>query len=366
MTSRPLPSAPRKYWPCQVGPVGTPSKETTWTSSPPMFSVSAIRWRLCVVCATWSAYTGASSAMAMSRMKRTPNASAVRLRRSRRQARRQGPMPAVRWSAAAPSSSKAVGASDGNSVSGSVVMADLPGLAKGMENGRMGGAPSRAPPIPPRLALQGERGVDGLQHRMEQRVLEVHPIRHDERQDPVAVRHHVALAHQLLVDGRVLRCGLLDVLLVGLGEHGVDLGIVHVAEVLVVRVLDRVAVDQEHEVVRVRIVLEPVREARSGLRVLVADRLEVHIAVDDPQLGLEPDLLEDVGEVLRDVARELLVVAVHRDALAGSPCLLDELLGLLDVRRRLRVTVRARLDLLVALHAGRQEVAVRVQQATEQ
>ena len=55
MTSRPLPSAPRKYWLCHVGPVGTPSKETTWTSLPPMFSVSAMRWRFGVVSATWPA-----------------------------------------------------------------------------------------------------------------------------------------------------------------------------------------------------------------------------------------------------------------------------------------------------------------------
>jgi hypothetical protein len=47
-------------------------------------------------------------------------------------------------------------------------------------------------------------------------------------------------------------------------------------------------VHEEHEVPRVREVLEPVGEAGLGLRLLVADRREVDDALDDLGSGLEP------------------------------------------------------------------------------
>src|SRR5215210_2405264 len=125
MTSRPLPSAPRKYWLCQVGVAGTPSKETTWISLPPMVSVSAMRWREGVVFAIELAYTGASSATATRTRKMTPNVIEVRLRLSRRQASSHGPTPWSVRAASAPSCSKPDGASVVTSVSGSVVTGDL-------------------------------------------------------------------------------------------------------------------------------------------------------------------------------------------------------------------------------------------------
>jgi hypothetical protein len=175
----------------------------------------------------------------------------------------------------------------------------------------------------------------------------------------------VRLLDDAAVESGVAGGGLAQVLRVQLVELSLDLRVLDTAEVLVVRRLVRVRIHEEHEVPRVREVLEPVREAGLRTGLVVAEGLEVHGAVEDPRARLQADRVQRLRQVLGDRRRRVLVVAVHVDALALGPRLADELAGPVEVRRLARVTVRARLDRLVALHARRQEVARRGQQATE-
>ncbi len=97
ISSRPSrPSAPRKNLPPapnQTGSIGRPSGLTTSRFSP----LTVIRSSVCVsfgpVSATCLLQSGAARTKTTIRKKRPRKASATRLRRSRRKARRQGPLP---------------------------------------------------------------------------------------------------------------------------------------------------------------------------------------------------------------------------------------------------------------------------------
>ena len=91
--SRPLVSAPSRNWPCQVGPIGTPSSETTFVFLPSTRIVS-VRWFLYgSVPAGPLAQSGAARHIATTTRNSTPNAIAVLLRLSRRNASRHGLTP---------------------------------------------------------------------------------------------------------------------------------------------------------------------------------------------------------------------------------------------------------------------------------
>src|SRR5207244_3842111 len=94
-TSRPFESAPRKKRECQVGPIGSPIALTTSLTLPPTLIVSVMWLSLGPVCAMSCAYTGASRHSRRISKNSPPNASATRLRRSRRQASWYGPTPAA-------------------------------------------------------------------------------------------------------------------------------------------------------------------------------------------------------------------------------------------------------------------------------
>ena len=87
ISSRPRrPSAPRKNLPpapSQTGPIGVPSGLTTSRSSPSTSIFSSVWVAFGPVSATWSAHSGAASTKRTIRTKRAPKASATRLRRSR-------------------------------------------------------------------------------------------------------------------------------------------------------------------------------------------------------------------------------------------------------------------------------------------
>src|ERR1700694_1329191 len=91
--SRPLSSAPRKYWLCHVGPIGIPVGLTTNVFLPPMLIGLSMFWLASVVWATSCAYTGASRHITTINTNTPPKNRAVLFRRNRRQASRHGPMP---------------------------------------------------------------------------------------------------------------------------------------------------------------------------------------------------------------------------------------------------------------------------------
>ena len=81
--SRPFWSAPRKKRPCQVGPMGMPSGDTTSRVCPPKRTVSVTWLSAGPVCAMWCAYSGAARHIAAITRKIAPKPSATRSRRSR-------------------------------------------------------------------------------------------------------------------------------------------------------------------------------------------------------------------------------------------------------------------------------------------
>ncbi len=99
---------------------------------------------------------------------------------------------------------------------------------------------------------------------------------------------HEVSVQLLPIAGHGLEVGLLKELV----DRVLDLRIIHVAEVLVVRRLDGVPVNQEEEVERMGEILEPVGEPGLGFRLLVPDRLEVDAAVKDLRRRVEPDVVE--------------------------------------------------------------------------
>lgn len=93
--SRPFVSAPRKNFSCQVGPIGTPSSDTTSVFLPSIVILS-VRWFLYgSVPATWSAYSGAARHIPTSTTNSARKTSAVLFRLSLRSASRHGPSPAT-------------------------------------------------------------------------------------------------------------------------------------------------------------------------------------------------------------------------------------------------------------------------------
>src|SRR2546423_763683 len=216
--------------------------------------------------------------MATMTTKRAPKASADLLRRKRRRARRHGPSPATRARLA--SCSNAAGPSNVNSVAGSVATATLSlTRAERAVGGRLGALPPASIPL-----LQTEQCPVVLVDRMDARaVLEVHPLREERGGQLAAVDADVALIDQLLVERRPLISHVLWLLGLQLLERRVDPG--RGRRVLEVehrrRRQRRSAQVRLEEIVRVREVLEPVREAGLGLGLLRPDRPEVHLLVED-------------------------------------------------------------------------------------
>src|SRR5215207_11234407 len=362
MMSRPLPSAPRKNLPSALrycGPIGTPSSPTTFFFSPSTVIVSVRCPLLGPVFATWSAQSGAAAHRATSNTKMSPNSSATLLRRSLRRPSFHGPRPCTRSRSA--SSSQAAGPWRVVSVAGSVAI-ESPQLPRRKTLPHGEGAEAPSPRIAINVLLEAEARVVVEVHRVEAgAVLEVHPLRDERRQLPVAVGDDPCPLDQLVVEVLpvVLSLGQLR-LLVQVRDPLRDLRVVNVPEVLVVRRLDRLAVYEEHEVLRVREVLEPVGEAGLGLRLLVADRLEVDTAVEDLGLGVEAHLAEHVRVRLGHLVGRVVVVAVDGHVHAVHAGFLDQSTGLLEVRRVVRVAPRAVVHverLVEAGHARRQERA---------
>lgn len=150
----------------------------------------------------------------------------------------------------------------------------------------------------------------------------------------------------------------------GAGQRGVDLGVGDVARIHAVAGLDVRAVDELEEVRGARVVLRPTRHASLGVRLLVADRLVVDGARDDPWARLEAELIQEIRQVLGSRLVGRGVVAEHVDLSADGTGVLDELLRLREIRSLRGISPRARLELLVTRDRRRQEVAVGLQQAT--
>src|SRR3954463_3179148 len=258
-TSRPLESAPRKKRPCHVGPIGMPCVETTSLSLPPTRTWSVTWFSAGVVCATCFAYTGASRHMRTMTRKSAPKASATLLRLSRRHASSYGPMPGGACS------------SGRTSVENSVPAVSSVAMGLGARPVVPGGPLSL-------LVVELEARPVVAVHGVEDRRPEVDPVAEELRSLLLPVHEHVGLLGRVLVELLPL---LLDrVELVGrdgveLRQLALDVRVVHLAEVLVVRRLDRVLVEQQVEVARVREVLEPVGEARLRVGLQVADGREV-------------------------------------------------------------------------------------------
>src|SRR5215204_292560 len=360
MMSRPLRSAPRKNLPSALshcGPIGTPSSPTTFVSLPSTLMTSD-RWlAVAVVFATLSAQSGAAAHEATSNTKMSPNSSATLLRRSLRRPSFHGPRPCTCSCSAC--SSQVAGPCRVVSVAGSVAIESVQ-LPRRKTLPHREGAEAPSLRIAINALLEAEARVVVEVHRVEVgAVLEVHALRDERRQLPVAVGDDPAPLDQLVVEVLPVALSLGQIgLLVQVRDPLRDLRVVNVPEVLVVGRLNGLAVDEEHEVLRVREVLEPVGEAGLGLRLLVTDRLEVDTAVDDLRLSAEAHLVEHVRVGLGDLVGGVVVVAVDGHVHAVDAGFLDQGTRLLEVRRLVRVAPRAILDverLVEARHARRQE-----------
>src|SRR3984885_3410833 len=192
-------------------------------------------------------------------MKTKPKNSAVLLRRSRRQPSFHGPTPGGRsW----PSSSNGPD-SDWEKVETAESTAGI-SEPYNERRTRRTGAFETAPALTIIRLFQLERGEVPAVDRLLDRRGVVHPIGHEERERLVPEHAQIGLLRHVLID----RLPLLDNLAgqlrrrhrAELRDRGVDLRIVGLSEVLVVCGLDRLPVNQQVEVDRVREVRVPVRK----------------------------------------------------------------------------------------------------------
>jgi hypothetical protein len=200
--------------------------------------------------------------------------------------------------------------------------------------------------------------------RVEYGTAGVDAVREELRLHLLAVDEHVVLRGHVLVEclpvvGDRLQVGCRD--RVQSLQVGLDPGIVDLAEVLVVGRLDRLGVEEQVEVRRVREILNPVGESCLRLRLLVTDRREVRGVGQDLLRRLEPDLVQCRGVVVDVLLARLAGLAPDGDLGTRLPRFLEQLLGLLQIwsaeRPGLALTLR------VANDALRQEVARRRQEA---
>src|SRR3954447_5354033 len=298
--------------------MGTPSGDTTSFFFPSTVTVS-VRWFFNgVVWAKSFAQIGAATHRATTTSNTAPHASAGRLRGRRRTASRQGPSPETRCRFA--SSSNAAGPSNANSVRS----AALPLYRRRLQA-----------ELQPVVLVVGVHAVA---------VLRVHPLGEERRGLLGAVGSEVRLVlDDVLVQVGVLARDLLWVLLDQVRNLLVEHRVVHVAGVERRRRRQSCAGQRGLEQVgRVREVHEPVGEPDLGLVPLLTDLAEVHLLVQDLELGLVADLVEQVAHVVADRGTWVLAVGPHGHALAGGARLLHEVLGLRHVARTLRIAVRAR------------------------
>src|ERR1700742_4543900 len=201
------------------------------------------------------------------------------------------------------------------------------------------------------LFLEFETREFGLEGRVPDRGFQVDVFRDEQGERAGSVRGPGRFFHERFVEfGVFLFLGRTELFGSQFFDLRVQFIVVGLREILVVGRLDVAPVEQEEEIVRVRIVLEPVGEPGVQVRGRrVPDHGEVVVGVEDFEFRFEADFVQDARVVGARVVVRALRVGPDRDFFVFHARFGDEFLRLRDV-------VREQFEFFVTGHPGRQDL----------